>query len=373
MIDYRRKEYRPAIEYWSDLLRLFPGSTLAPSTAKEIGDAYFSLGEYREALSAYQRVKDFSPPRELMLEASLKIYETMFFLGRYVSLTDALQRFIEVNQDSAASGGLVGTTRLRIARIFFDKKEYYRSLAELDKIFEMYPGSGVIKEALVEQARVYLAIGYAEKRKTALRTLIKRKDAGDYQPYAAFELGATYLNELRYDSALYFYNQLLGNAKYQEIAILEIAKIYHTIGQYRESEVMTDKLIADFPASPYVFEAYVLKSRLYRTQGNYQGAIKVLADLGEKTLDRPEVFLELGNVYFEIQDYPSARDNYVEASALFKDNRDEAGMALLLAGDATLIMGDRKSAKDYYLRASLIAKSPSIKNQAEAKLTAVNE
>ena len=60
-------------------------------------------------------------------------------------------------------------------------------------------------------------------------------------------------------------------------------------------------------------------------------------------------------------------------SEYFKQKRDEAATALIFAGDASMAIGDKKSAHEYYLQANLIAKSLTLKDRAAAKISAIGE
>lgn len=372
-INFKRKEYYPAIDFWNDLINLYPNSSYAASAAKGIADAYFNLKEYKNALSVYKKVKEYRPSTKIESETKLKIYETLYYLKRYFSLVEALRRFIEENPNLSASGELVANTRLRIAKILFDEKEYYQSLNELDKLIVSYPDAPIIQEALVERARVCQNIGDEQEVKKSFQQLLTKTDGQEYYSYAVSELGRLYLKESKYDSALHYYNLLLDFDKYREMAIFEIAKIYDILGQNNEAETVVDKLIVDFPNSVFLFDAYILKSKSYRRRGNYAEAIKILEKLMAAVGIKPEIYLEIGDIYFEMNDYLKARDNYLFACDQFKQQRDNAARALLLAGDASIAMGDKKSAKEYYLRANLIAQSLTVKNQSSAKLMTISE
>ncbi len=364
-INFKRKEYALAINFWQELVNLYAKSIYAASASKGIGDAYFDLEAYADALNAYRQVKDYEPTVEVGEETTLKIYETLYHLGRYASLANALRRFIEQNPSS----GLKPKTQLRLARILFDHHEYYQSLAELDKIIEGFPNLTITNEAYIEKARVYQIIGNTREMKNSLQEILTNENAHDYYSYAANELGIIYLKESQYDSALTYYRLLLDFEKYREQAMLEIARIYDVLEQNKASETMIEKLISEYPTSIFLFDAYVLKSKAYKNRGDYEGAVDILKELMKKIGPKPEIYMEIGNIYFELEDYPNARDNYLLASEQFKQKRDEAAKALLLAGDASMAIGDKKSAQEYYLQANLIAKSPTLKNQASVKIS----
>ncbi|UCG90950.1 MAG: tetratricopeptide repeat protein [candidate division WOR-3 bacterium] len=368
-INFARKEYSHAVEFWKELVEYHPHSVYAASALKKIGDTYFTLKDYKNALDAYRSVKHYRPASSIEEETSLKIYETLYYLGRYSSLISALRKFVEQNPRST----LVPKTRLRIAKMLFDRKYYNQALAELNNLIHDYPDTPLIHEALIERARVSRRTGNINEMKNSFHYLLQNRDAEEYYSYAANELGSIYFEESNYDSALYYYNLLLNFDTYREKAMLEVAKIYDVLGQHKEAETMIDKLITDFPASVFLFDAYTLKSKAYKKQGDYQKAITVLEDLMKKVGEKPEVYLEIGNTYFEIDDYENARTNFVRAGESFRQRRDEAAKALILAGDASIFLGDKKSAVDYYIQANMIAESPTLKGKATEKMSTITE
>jgi tetratricopeptide (TPR) repeat protein len=368
-INFKRKEYDHAIDFYYELVNIYPKSVYAATAQKSLGDAYFNLQMYERALQAYERVDEFEPSQDLKEHTDLMIYETLYYLKKYTSLLEALQHFVDNNPGT----DLALNTQLRIAKILLLNKEYYRSLSVLTGVIESRPGSSIAYRAAIEKARVYQAIGDIDDVKSIYKELLTEEAAGYYHSYGAYELGVIYLEESKFDSALSYYNLLLADEQYREKAIFEIAKIYNILGQNNESETMIDKLITEFPSSVFLVDAYILKSKTYRKTGYFDQAVAILAELIRNVGKRPEVFMEIGSIYFEIENYRKARDNYLLACEYYEQNRDDAARALLFAGDASVGLDDKKAAREYYIQANLIAQSLSLKNQANAKINAIDE
>jgi tetratricopeptide (TPR) repeat protein len=372
-INYKRKEYQSAVEFYQDLVNLYPASQYAVGAMKTIADAYYSQAEYKQALVSYRQVRDFQPSAKMRGETALRIYETMFYLKKFPSMAAALRRFIEDNADSVYAAGIVGTVRLRIAKIMNKEGEYYQSMVELDKLFAAETDPALVCEALVERARVARNIGSINEEKRSYREIVNHQDNRDYYAFAVGELASIYAKAAAYDSALYYYNLLLGDDKSREMAMFEIARLYDALDQHGETETMADRLIADFPNSVFLVDAYLLKSRSLRQRGKYDAAVKILAALVETTSVKPEVYVEIGDIYMEIHDFQKARDSYVAACDHYQQDRDGAAKALLSAGDAARALGDKNGARDFYLRGALIAQSMSIKDQLSARLSELDE
>lgn len=368
-IEYKRRDYRPAILYWDELLREYPASDYRAIAAKNRADAYFALKDYRAALAAYQDLDAFHPSPMLQAESRLRWYECRFFLHYYPSLIAALRAFVEENSQSP----LVPQTQLRIAKIFYDQKEYYSCLAELDNLLTRPVENTIRRDALIERARVANKIGLWSQVKATYQRLIKEIETTEDVSFALNELGHIYANEARFDSALLYYQPLLNYEKYREMTMLEIAKIYHQLGQPREAVVTADNFMREFPQSLFLVDVALIKTKALRRSGRHQLALELLNELTEKYDTRPELFLEIGDICQEIKEFKRARDAYLKACELFRQDRDAAAGALLRAGEAAQALGNKTQARDYYSRASLIAESHLLKNQASNKIARLED
>jgi tetratricopeptide (TPR) repeat protein len=368
-INFKRKEYDNAVAFWKELVDSFPSSPYVASALQGMGNSYFSMRKYSDALRAYSRVEDYFPSERISAEVSLRIYETEYHLGRHASLVDALRKYVRENPSSM----LADRVRLRIANIHYEKGEYYVSIDLLDRIIEDNEGNQVEVEALMQRIQVCQAMDDRSELLASLRSLLNSESAAEYRLYAAGELGALWAEEMRYDSALYYYNLLLDSDVHRENAILKIGRIYGQLGKNQESIAMTERLISEYPASAYKVDAYMLKSRALKNEGDYRTAINILLELTEEVGDRPEVYMEIGNLHFESEEFLDARQNYLKACELYTQNREDAADALILAGDASVAIGDILKGKEYYLHANMIAESHLMKNRAMQKLTALTE
>ncbi len=368
-INFKRKEYRSAIDFWQELIKNFPKSDYVKAAKIGIGDAYYNMKEYRRALSFFldaQKEKKFLKQDP---ELNLKIYETKYRLGYYRSIVEALRRYL---RDYPATS-LAHKVHLRIARIFFNQRNYYQSLSEIETILREHPSAMIRDDALFQKVRICRAIDDKEGLKHTLKDLLQNKGNQEYYLYAVNELAGIFRDEMKYDSSLYYYNILLDSDKYQEKAIMDIAHIYEILSRTDEAETMVDRLIKEFPESVFIVDAYRLKSRLYEKKGDYDKAIGILKELLKTEGERAEVYIDIGNIYFQNEDYVNARKNYLRACEHYRQKRDEAARALILAGDASNALGEKEEAKKFYLRANLIAESPVFKNKAIMKIGRIGE
>lgn len=368
-INYKRKEYGHAIRFWQELVDSFPASRYIAASLASIGDSYFHMQDYSMALQAYDRVAGHNPSEQISAEVGLKIHETRFHLGRYPSLIDALKDYVRKNPKST----LRARVRLRIAQLNYEGREYYRCIDELNGVIEENRGQPVEAEALMQKVQAVQAIRDTAELIRSLRSLLSSRGPAEYRLYAANEIGALWASEMRYDSALYYYNLLLEAETYRENAMLKIADIYGRLGRTQESLAMIERLISSYPRSAYMVDAHILRSRALKNEGQYDAAKQVLIELTERIGERADVCMEIGHLYYESGQFLVARQNYLRACDLYEQHRDNAARALMLAGDASVALGDEDQGREHYLHAGMIAESPLLKSGAIQKLNKLGD
>jgi tetratricopeptide (TPR) repeat protein len=299
----------------------------------------------------------------------LRIYEMKYYLHKHPSLVEVLRQYIRDYPESR----LVAKTKLRIALLLYEQQRYYQSLSAIDELIEDCPDKGVVVEAMMLRARVSQAMNNNHELMNSLRALLLNESASEYRLFAANELAGLWVDLAAYDSALFYYNLLLASETYRENAIMKIANIYELLGQPKEAVTVVGRLVSEYPKSIYLADAYMLQARALKSQGDYDSAIEMLHKISEEITDRADLFMELGNLYFDVEEFVDARDNFIRACEIFKQDREDAAQALLRAGDASVLIGDKKSSKEYYLKASMIAESPVLRNQAMQKLTSITK
>lgn len=366
---FLKNNWENAEDYLHEHLNLYPASKYRAQVFFLLGEIKFKQKKYEFALKTYKEALKLNPEKNLLLKINLKIDETLYHLGNYKSLTDALYHFIDTNPDSVDSEGIIARTMMRISRVHLEKKEYHSALVLLERLQNTYPHSPVTSEAVFEKANIYKLLGDNQRYKQTLVQFTAKKDSSDIYTYAIMELADLYFDEQKYDSSLFYWGILSrGNEKYYDMALIKVAEIYNKIGQRYEAVVVIQKLIDKFPHSKFIPDAYLLLAEIFKSQGDFQQAETTLIKLQSKINLEPAVLVRIGNIYFAMEDYDSAVKIYLRASETFKDQRDESARALILAGDAAYAKGDKVNARRYYLSARLIALSEAVKNLAALKM-----
>jgi len=92
--DYRNRKYEQAIGEFSEILTVAPESEWADNAQYWIGECYYGLGNYEQALKEFEKVLSY-PESEKDDDASFKIALCYIKLGDDERAREALRKFLE--------------------------------------------------------------------------------------------------------------------------------------------------------------------------------------------------------------------------------------------------------------------------------------
>lgn len=192
---------------------------------------------------------------------------------------------------------------------------------------EVYSGLGhsFMRKFMMDSARHYLDEGLVIAKQMANF----RVEAGIYNNY-----GNVYLEETNYPKALdYFiaaarlYKDPLNDHYGQCLALSNIGNIEYRLGNYDRALRYADQsmeIAKRKNLTSSIGYAHKLFGRIYRKQKKYQDALiqyqaaqKLYATVGD-TRSASELLLNIGNIYFDQENYSDALRNYLQSIPLAK-------------------------------------------------------
>ena len=103
LTDYKEKRYEAAIGGFKEVLTVSPTSTLADNAQYWIGECYDAMGNYENALSAFNKVFDY-PKSNKFPDAQVKIGLIYVKLGKTDLAKDEFKAVIDNYPDTNAAG-----------------------------------------------------------------------------------------------------------------------------------------------------------------------------------------------------------------------------------------------------------------------------
>ncbi len=132
-----------------------------------------------------------------------------------------------------------------------DKERYEKTIAEAQKTYSDYPSLSVGPIALYYEALSREELGDTAKATQNLQEVVQRGDAS-VKAIAQFALGAIYKKHGDTQKAVDTYKQLFDSGGYSKAAVAyELAMLYEDNKQVDQAKEFYQKLVADFPDSPF--------------------------------------------------------------------------------------------------------------------------
>ncbi len=198
LVDLRDGDCLSALPAFRALRRKFVYSRFAALAELRIGDCLLKTGKQGEAISAYRRFVRLHPAHEQVPYARFKIAQAHFeripeewLLSPPAHERDprptrealrVLRRFVQDHPESEFTAEakemlarvlrILARHELYAARFYRDRGAFRGALGRLDTLLDLYRGSGLEPEALLEKSEVLEAMGRSEEARATLRELI---------------------------------------------------------------------------------------------------------------------------------------------------------------------------------------------------------
>lgn len=207
---FQEEHYFMALEKFRDLKNRFPYHSRATDAELKIADTYFAQESYLEAASSYEIFKELHPTHPK---------------SDYVQYRIALSYYNQIPENSAR-----------------DLSAAYRAIESFETVIEKYPSSD-----------------YAAKAKEQIAAA--RGKLAEHENYVA----DFYYRKRHYLSATYRYSSLLRDfpkSVFEEEALIRLGRSYSNIRMYGNARDALNRLISQYPDSPYKSEALALLEEL---------------------------------------------------------------------------------------------------------------
>ncbi len=148
-------------------------------------------------------------------------------------------------------------------------------------------------------------LGKMGQNKEALIHYLSLKQAGEFSNQLYFKIASTYLKLRKFKNALEILQEI-PDVKYQSESFLKKAEILQKMGDYASKvpdkikfyEQCISNLTQYSRLSQMNYKSYLELAKCYRKSGDYDNALVILQKSQQLETGRPEVYLELGDLYW---------------------------------------------------------------------------
>lgn len=319
---FEEKKYEEVLAY--------KDSSNEPEFKQIIGQSYFNLEQYREALpyleSFSAEAKSQSP------EALYQLAYTQYQLGQYDKAIKNFEKLNIVNDEI----GQYALYALAESYLNVDDKE--KAIQAFDRASKMNFNKTIREEASFATAKLSYELGRSNDAIRLMQEFIQSYPRSSYRREADEYLVDLFLTSTNYGDALVLLEQMDNrsnqmNEAYQKVAYLRAVELYQA-GDYVESKTLLDTTIANNHDARYTALANYWLGEMAYGYGRYPLAVDYMQKFLSSNVSIPAQYQSQANYTAGYAQYDQG--NFTQAIPYFQKVNNQSAFS----NDADLRLGD---------------------------------
>ncbi len=286
-------DYERAIDtYWKVIIQLPQQAQLVEDAYLRITDSYMNMDDFQNCIRTYRRAIDSSSDKLFQARMQFQVAKRYHDLGYLEeAIRESRVYALGYGEVAAQAGFPLDKVGYRIGRCFYDLGERYSESGEGDTVRESY------LKAVSEYQKTL--DDYPE---TDLRIALRFNIALSYQRIGDPEFIEKSLPIFLDIASLY------PKDEYAVSSLFQIARIYHSKRDYKDSQKIYRQIIDEYPDATQIDVAYFELGISLRGDGDYDGAVEILLKVprGSELYSRSR--LEVGEILIRRNDMDRALD-----------------------------------------------------------------
>ena len=364
-IDLSKGNYPVAIRSYSKLIKEKPKSYLVPAALLKRALAYNNIQVYEEAIRDYKKILNDFPDAPAAKDAILGLQTTLEAAGRSDEMSDVLADYKKKNPESTETEKIEFET----ARGLFSNEKYPQAIKSFQSFIRDYPNSDNTDEAFYYIAESYyrtndpntalknyyqvisdgqskfvtkaaLRAGDIESKqqnfKSAIRNYILLANLSESktdQVTGQMRLMDTYFITKKYDSTLYFANQVINTGDVipnsSKRSQMMMGRVYLEKSDYSSSNTEFKKILSSSKDEFGAEAKYWISEGFFR-QKKYKESQASILELNKSFSDydkwRIKAFILLSDVYLGLNDPEQAKAT-LQSVIENADDKDQVELA----------------------------------------------
>lgn len=354
---YALKKYPEAIRYYELASASDRGGDYA---LYQIANSYYRSEQTYEAVQTFRRLLRLYPQSRLREQAMYNIGYLYFLAGNFAQ---AIEEFELVTRQYRGSNW-AARAQYNIGDAYYNAGEHAKAIVAYQRVLDTYPNSTFVIEAVNGIQYAMLAAGQADGSSAVLESFIEKNPQAGTAERLRFRQAENLLRSGDYAAAVEAFRQYIrttNSAQFVPEALYNIADAYRQMNQDAGAIGAYETLIKDHPSSSRAESAMLNLGTLYLERRQGQKALGYFQDLLKVSRRlRNEANIGLGQSYMLLTRYAEAEAAFKAVLAVNATN-DQARLGLARTQLAT----NRGAEAEPTLRA--IASSNTLEQGAEAQ------
>ncbi len=348
---YKLRQYGDAAQRFSIFIRNYPDKELIGAARYSLGWSYFVTGQYDKAVEPFEAfLNDYNPPPIALFpydtDTQLRIGDSYYALGKYRQAISFYNKAI-----GAEPGG--DYAMFQVANSYYRSGRTFEAVTTFRKVLRIYPFSRLREQAQYNIAYIYLNSDNYSQAIDEFQTVISKYPGTEWAARSQYNIGDSYYNAGEYDRAIEAYKNVLNNYPRSSYIIDAVNGIQYSqlssTGVDSSSAVLED-FLSNNPSSGTADRLRYRQAETVYQTGDYETAIKEFRQYLRITNSdnlAPEAYANLGDSYRQTGDAEGAINAY---QTIIDDypNDDQTPAALITLGNIYFEKGEFDRSHEYF-------------------------
>lgn len=362
---YKMNLYSSAAQRFKIYTQNFPNSEMMGPALYSLGWSYFQMGQYENAVGPLQDfLQNYEEPETALYpydtDTQLRIGDAYYAIGNYREAIASYNKAI-----GAEPGG--DYAMFQIANSYYRAGRTFEAVSNFRKTLRIYPFSRLREQAQYNIAYIYLNTNNYSQAVQEFQTVINKYPGTDWAARSQYNIGDAYYNAGEYDRAIAAYQKVLEDYPKSTYIIEAINGIQYaqlSAGRSDSSSVILEEFLSNNPTSSTADQLRYRQAQNVFQTGDYENAVKEFRQYLRVTNSEsliPEAYSNLGESYRQLGQIENAIEAYQSIVNEFPED-DLASSALTSLGTLNFERGEYERSHANYTQ--LLETAPRYRQEA---------
>ncbi len=348
---YKLRNYGDAAQRFNIFINNYPESDLIGAARYSLGWSYFVMGDYEKAVGPLEDfLNNYNPPPIALFpydtDTQLRIGDAYYALGEYQNAIRFYNKAI-----GAEPGG--DYAMFQVANSYYRAGNTFQAVTTFRRVLRIYPFSRLREQAQYNIAYIYLNTDNYSQAIEEFQTVINKYPGTEWAARSQYNIGDSYYNAGEYKRAIEAYKNVLQNYPRSSYIIdavngIQFSQLSST-GVDSSSAILED-FLSNNPSSRTADRLRYRQAETVYQTGDYEAAIKEFRQYLRITNSdnlTPDAYSNLGDSYRQTGQTDRAINAYQTIVDEFP-NDDQAPSALITLGNLYYEKGDFQVSHTYF-------------------------
>ncbi|WP_445666735.1 tetratricopeptide repeat protein [Fodinibius sp. AD559] len=348
---YQLQQYGQAAQQFAEFINRYPDHEMVGPANYALGWSYFKNGDYKQAIDPFKTFyQDYEAPDVALYpydtDTQLRIGDAYYAISDYENAISYYQEAI-----GAEPGG--DYAMYQMANSYYRDEQTYEAVTTFRRFLRIYPYSQFVEQTQYNIAYIYLNTGNYTQAVEEFQKVINKYPNTEWAARAQYNIGDAYYNAGDYEKAIAAYKDVMEGYPQSEYIIEAVNGIQYSqmsMGQSDSSSAILEDFIADHPQTSMADRLRFRQADNRMQSGNYQAAIDEFQQYIRITNNQellPDAHFNLANAYEQTDQIAKAVDEYEMIVEKFP-NSERVGPSLASLGRIAYSRVKYKQSFEYF-------------------------